>query len=452
MSSSELAGFVAALKYSDLSSEVVEMAKRCVQDLIGVAIAGSKKPASLIWQDLMQNTCNSGEASVWAVGYPRMSRWNAACVNGAMGHVLDMDDLHNASIVHLAAVTVPAAMAVGQYLGRSGADVITSVVVGYEVGARVGEAINPSSYWYWHTTGIAGNLSAAAAAGKLLGLDAAQMNHCLGSAGSQAAGLWEFIADGAMSKTLHAGKACMNGIMAAELAQRGFTGASRILEGEKGLVKAVAPDYKLEALTNNFAQPYKIMENSLKPYACCRHTHSAIFALTELVKEFNIKPGEVARILDKTYSTAIDVTDNPNPRSQYGHKFSLQYCLAAALVYGNMYDEVFSGESITNPLVQELMKKVVVLLDPGLDAEYKADPAKWVHELELETNEGRKYNKRVEYPLGDVLNPLDQEMADNKFRLLTREFLTEEETERLLKQLHHLEKLDDVNRIFPVNQ
>jgi 2-methylcitrate dehydratase PrpD len=448
MLSKELARFTAEIKYEDLPQETIEMAKRCIEDSIGVAIAGSKKPASVIWQDTMSIFSGAPEATVWRPGFPKVNHLYAACINGAMVHVMDMDDLHNTSIVHLAVVTVPAAIAVGQRMRKSGRDIITAVVAGYDVGARIGEAINPSSYWFWHTTGVAGNFSAAATVGKLLNLNPEEINHCFGSAGSQAAGLWEFMYDGAMSKTLHAGKACMNGIIAAELASRGFTGASRILEGEKGFVKALAKEYNLDVLTKDFAKPYKIMTNSFKPYACCRHTHSAIYGIQQLSKEFGLKPEEVKVITDKTYSTAVGLTDNSEPKTIYGHKFSLQYCIAAALVYGNVLDDVFSDEKTRNPLVRETMNKVNVILDPQIDEEYKANPEKWIHHLEIETKEGKIYKKRVEYPLGDYNNPFDWEMTDGKFINVTGEFLTDGERKTLLEKLHNLEDIDDINCLF----
>ncbi len=448
MISKELAQFTAEIKYEDFSTDVVEMAKKCIVDIIGVAIAGSRKPVSMIWLNYIESLSGAPEASLWVPGYPKVNHLYAACVNGALGHVLDFDDLHNASIVHLAVVTVPAAIALGQLLNKSGRDIITAVVAGYDVGARIGEAINPSSYWYWHTTGVAGNFSAAATAGKLLDLDAEKMNHCFGTAGSQAAGLWEFMNDGAMSKTVHTGKACMNGIISAGLALRGFTGATRILEGEKGLIKAVAPQFNMEAVTKNYAKPYKIMENSFKPYACCRHNHSAIYAIQELMKENNIKAEMVDSIIDKTYSTAVGLTDNPNPLTLYGHKFSLQYCIAACLVYGNVLDDVFTEEKINNSLVQETMKKVKMVLDPEIDAEYQANPEKWIHELEVKTSDGKVYRKRIEYPLGDAKNPFDWEMTDTKFRNVTRDFLSKEEIDLLLDRLHNLEKLENINTIF----
>ncbi len=451
MYSRKLAEFTSQLRYEDLPQDVIDTTKKCILDIIGVAIGGSNKPASEIWLDTLNSFGGPEEASLWMPGFPKMSYLYASCANAAFGHVLDMDDLHNSSITHLAVITVPAAIAMGERMGKSGQDIINAVVAGYDVGARIGDAINPSAYWFWHTTGVAGNFSAAATAGKLLNLDAEQMNHCFGTAGSQAAGLWEFMYDGAMSKTVHVGKACMNGIIAAELASRGFTGATRILEGDKGFVKAVAKEYDLDALTRDFGQPYKVMTNSFKPYACCRHTHSANYAIQQLIKEKGLKAENVETILDRTYSTAVDLADNPAPKTLYGHKFSLQYCIAAALVYGDVLDNVFTEEATTNPLVQETMKKVAIKLDKAIDAEYKANPEKWIHELDVKMKDGQNHHIRVEYPIGDFNNPFDWDMADNKFRNVTAGFINKDEQEALLDKIHNLEKIDNINDLFNFN-
>lgn len=449
MYSRQLAKFASQLRYEDFSQENIEACKMIVADIIAVAIGGSEKEASKIWYDSMLSLDDRQEVRLWQKGFPKTSLLNAACINAAYGHVLDFDDLHNSSIVHLAVITVPAGLALAEKLGKSGKDLIRAIIAGYDVGARIGEAINPSSYWFWHTTSVAGNFSAAATAGQLLGLDPDQMLHCFGSAGSQAAGLWEFMYDGAMSKTLHVGKANMNGIIAAQLASRGFTGASRILEGEKGLVKAMGPEYRLEALIEDFGQPFKIMTNSIKAYACCRHTHSANYAIQQLIKEKGLTAENVESIVDRTYSSAIELTDNDDPKTLYGHKFSLQYCIAAALVFGHVYDEAFSDQSTQNQLVRETMKKVKVQMDPVIDQEYKASKLeKWIHELDVKLKDGQEFTWRVEYPLGDFMNPFDWQMMDEKFKKVTTGFLTQEEQDKLLDRIHNLEDIEDLSQLL----
>ena len=450
MYSSQLAKFASDIKYKDLSNDVIDMAKKCIMDYMGVAIAGCDKEPSLIWGKLIDKLHSRNEAAIWRPGYPKTNYLYAACINAAYGHVLDMDDLHNSSIVHPGVITIPTAFAVGQYLKKSGEDIIAAIVAGYDVATRIGEAINPASYWYWHTTGIVGNFSSAATAGNLMNLNEEEMNQCFGSAGSQASGLWEFMNDGAMTKTLHVAKASMNGILAAELASLGFTGALEILEGEKGLIKAIAPEYNLEKLIVDFAKPYKIMENSFKPYACCRHTHSANYAIEEMVSKYGIKAEDVKSIVDRTYQTAIDITDNANPQTVYAHKFSLQYCIAACLVYGNLSENIFTEEKIGNPLVQDTMKKIKVYADKGINEEFIKNPDRWIHDLEIETIDGKIYRERIEYPLGDVNNPFDWNMTENKFRMLLEPYLPKNEIQRLMDQIHKLEEIGDINNLFNV--
>lgn len=448
MYSRQLAKFASDIKYEYLSQDVIDMTKKCIMDFMGVAIAGYNKEPSLIWEKLVEKLHSRDEATIWRPGYPKTNYPYAACINAAYGHVLDMDDLHNASIVHSGVITIPAAFAVGEHLKKSGKDIIAAIVAGYDVATRIGEAINPYSYWYWHTTAIVGNFSSAATAGNLMNLNEEEMNHCFGSAGSQAAGLWEFMNDGAMTKTLHVGKASMNGILAAELASLGFTGASKILEGEKGLIKAIAPEYELDMLTRDFGRPYKIMENSFKPYACCRHTHSANYAIEEMVFKYGIKAENVKSIVDRTYKAALDITDNANPQTVYAHKFSLQYCIAACLVYGNLLEDIFTEEKISNPLVQDTMKKIKVYADEDINNKFIKNLDRWIHDLEVETVDGKIFRERIEYPLGDVNNPFDWKMTENKFRMLLSPHLEETEIEILIKNIHNIENIGDINDFF----
>ncbi len=448
MYSKRLAKFASEIKYKDLNYDTVDITKKCIMDFIGVAIAGCDKQPSLIWGKLNDKITSKYEATILRPGFPKTNYPYAACINAAFGHALDMDDLHNSSIIHPGVVTIPTAFAMGEHQQKGGKDIIAAIVAGYDVAERIGEAINPSSYWYWHTTSIAGNFSSAAAAGNLMNLNEDEMNHCFGSAGSQAAGLWEFANDGAMTKTLHVGKASMNGILSAELASLGFTGASHILEGNKGLIKAVASEYKLDKLTSDYARPYKIMETSFKPYACCRHTHSANYAIEEMVKKHGIKADTVKTIIDRTYKTALNITDNANPQTVYAHKFSLQYCIAACLVYGNLLENIFTEEKIVNPLVQDTMKKIKVYEDKDINDEFIKNPEKWIHDLEIETTDGRVLKERIEYPLGDANNPFDWKMTENKFRMLVSPYLSESEVENFISMIHELEEFKDINDLF----
>ncbi len=443
-----LAAYLKGMNFSAFSQHTIDMAKLCIEDFLGVAVAGSAKKESQIWKAYYAKKATAPEASTFQPGFEKLTCEQAAALNAVFGHVMDMDDVHNASISHLAVISVPTAMALGQKLHRSGAQVIEAVAAGYEAGARIGESINPSSYKYWHTTGVIGAFSSGTAAAKLLGLTEEELVNCLGSAGTQAAGLWEFLAAGSMSKVLHTANANLCGMRSAELAKLGFTGAPTILEGERAFVRALAPEYDLDCLTKGFGQGYRIEENSFKPYACCRHTHSANYCMERILAGRRLNPADIRSITDDTYSTAVQTVNNPYPENPYAAKFSLQFCLAAAIVFQDLSDRVFTAENISHPAIRELMGRIRVRVSPVLDAAFKKDPNQWSHRLTIEMKDGSVITEQVDYPIGDFKNPFSQEMADRKFRLLTEDMLGVSQTDVLLERLHRFEQLPDIHDFF----
>src|SRR5215470_8578177 len=282
-----LAEVLADVRSDGLPADVIDHARRAVTDWLGSALAGSiEKPARLA-QEVAAGFGASSEATMFSAG--RASAPAAAFANGVASHILELDDIHRGSTVHAAAPIVPAALAVAEREHADGHAFLAAVVLGYEAAFRIGEAVNPSHYYFFHPTGTVATFGAAAAAGSLLGLNVNQMVDALGSAGTQAAALWEFNADGAMSKHLHPGKAAMNGILAADLARVGFTGATRILEGQRGFLKAMtggpersAPHYDESRITDGLGTRWKIGENSYKLHACCAHTHTAVDGVLEV--------------------------------------------------------------------------------------------------------------------------------------------------------------------------
>jgi len=280
-----LAECATATRYADLPPDVVGEAQRAVLDWLGSALAGALEPPARIAQQLVASFGAADDATVF--GADRAAAASAALANGVASHILELDDVHKGSTLHAAAPIIPAALAIAEREHASGQAFLLAVVLGYEAALRVGEAVNPTHYRFWHPTGTAATFGAAVATGSLLGLDSMQMLDALGSAGTQAAGLWEFNADGAMSKHLHPGKAAFNGVLAADLARRGFTGATRILEGERGFFRATSTAHDESRITDGLGERWKILENCYKLYSCCGHTHSAIdTALDFQVAEF----------------------------------------------------------------------------------------------------------------------------------------------------------------------
>lgn len=450
MRTKQLSDFLCQLQFDLLPSTSQEKAKQYVEDLLCVAIAGATRTQGQIWRHYYEPFSQDTPVSTaWVPGFVRLSCDNAAALNAACAHVMDMDDVHNRSITHLGAVTIPAALAVGQALHRSGREVIAAIAAGYEIGARVGEAINPGSYHYWHTTGVVGPLCSAVAAGKLMGLDQSQMLHAIGSAGTQSAGLWQFLEDGAMSKTLHTANATLCGLRSAKLAALGFTAAQDILAGDRGLLGAMTPDNHPQALTQDldWAQ-CALLSNSLKPYACCRHTHSANYCAELIQKEFQLDVDRIVRIVDHTYQVAVNTVDNPVPTTAYGYKFSGQYCIAAMLYYGHLQDSVFTPEATANPEVQRLMQKITLVCDPELERGYQKDHNRWGHRLEITMDDGQVISRQVEFPYGDFNNPFSWDSLHEKFRSLTSGILSGEQICKLTERLPHLDQLKDVNQLF----
>ena len=351
--SAALASFAACPP--ELPQTALEDTHRSILDGLGCLLAGSVTPQARMVQQVVRGLGRSDEASVFSLGWA--SAPGAALANGVAAHVLELDDIHKGSTVHAAAPVVSAALAVAEREGASGAAFMRAVALGYEAALRVGEAVNPSHYRHWHPTGTAATFGAAVAAGSLLGLDERQMLDALGSAGTQAAGLWEFNASGAMSKTLHAGKAAMNGVLSADLARLGFTGAPTILEGPRGFFRATAAQSDPSRITEGLGEVWKVSENGYKLYACCGHTHTAIDAALDLRAARGWDAAQVLAnvrtIRLETYGPGWEIVSELNPTTPYQAKFSLAYVVCAALLEGAVGLEQFTPERFSERGVQE---------------------------------------------------------------------------------------------------
>lgn len=435
--SKALAGFIVQTRYPDLPEEVVSFTKLCILDWLGSALAGADKPPIAMIDGLVKEWGGAEQATLVTGG--KSSIAHAALVNGASSHVVELDDIHKSSIIHAATVVIPAAVAVAEALHKSGEDLIAAIAIGYDVCFRIGEAVSPSHYRYWHNTATCGTFGAAAATAKLLELNEEQIVHALGNAGTQAAGLWEFIEDGAMSKQLHTGKAAMNGLLASCLAQRGLTGPSKILEGERGFFSSMSENPDASRITHCLGQVYKIVENSFKIHASCRHTHPAVDLVLQMVHNHGITKERIARLRVGGYQSVLAITDNPNPDTVYAAKFSAQFCVAMALVRGRAGLTDFTEEALWDPEIRAWMGKVELSLDPKVDRAY---PEKWGSTLDIQTTEGKTFRFATEYPKGDPENPVTAEELAMKFHQLAGH-IDETRRKAWISQLLNLEHLSD---------
>ncbi len=381
--------------------EVLESARLFVLDWLASALAGrGTEPGRAILKYTRAQP--SGSALVFGETVGRSAE-AAAFANGALSHIVEMDDVDRVSIVHPGAVVIPAALAAYGRDGRSGKELLSAVVAGFEVAIRFGSAVGAKHYYHFHNTSTCGVFGSAMAAGWLLGLDTEALTWALGNAGTMAFGLWEFNAEGAMSKHLHTGHAAASGLRAAELAAHGFTGARSIVEGERGFFAGLAPEGEPDKVTAGLGEaPLALPGVSLKPYASCRHTHAAIDAAMALREELDGHAVERGTI--SVYQAAADLCDNPSPKTPYEAKFSLQYCVAEALGGRSMgLDDFGATGNVANP--------VAVVVDADLTARF---PSQFPARLSLELSSGDELEREVAFPLGDPENPLSRARVEAK--------------------------------------
>jgi 2-methylcitrate dehydratase PrpD len=443
-----LAGFLARVRFDDLPAAVVADAKLAVLDWFGSALAGALEEPARIAREVVAGLGVADEASVLPA--MRASAAGAALANGVASHILELDDVHKGSTLHGAAPIVPAALAVAERERADGRAFLLAVTLGYEAGLRVGEAVNPSHYRFWHPTGTAATFGAAAAAGSLLRLDVDRMLDALGTAGTQAAGLWEFNADGAMSKHLHPGKAAFNGVLAADLARRGFTGATRILEGERGFFRATSAGHDATRITDGLGERWKVSENCYKLHSCCGHTHTAIDTALALRATLGWTATEAATELAAvhvaTYGPGYEIVREPNPRTPYQAKFSLAYVAAAALLEGRVglaqFDAArFGPAGVVEPALAAVLARTRVAVDPVLTAGY---PRCWPARLRLELTDGRVVEGGADFPRGNPENPVPAAALADKARDLIAPRYGAGFAERVVAAVERLEREPDL--------
>lgn len=441
----KLVEFICQASFENLSPTAVEMTRLAFMDWAGSAAAGSKQSPAQMILGVVDELGGNPEATLLAGG--RSSCLNAALLNGAIAHIVELDDVHRASIIHPAAPIIPAALAAAEKEHAGGRELITAIAVGYEIAIRIAEAVTPSHYHYWHTTGTCGTFGAAAAAAKIFRFGADSVTWALGNAGTQAAGLWEFLADGAMSKHLHPGKAAMNGLLAAMLARRGFTGATRILEGERGFCRATAPEFDLDRITSGLGgSHFKVEEISFKIHSSCRHTHPAVDATLELVRRHSIDPNDVQTVRVRTYKTALDITNNFIPESPYAAKFSLPFCVALAIKEGRCGQGEFTASNLTDPVIRSLMEKTELEVDPELNSRY---PELWPAAVEIKTRQGEVFTASTDSPRGDPENPLTAAELEEKFLSMASGPWGESRALRVLDLCRNLVAVTDLASALP---
>jgi 2-methylcitrate dehydratase PrpD len=444
-----LASFLAALRFGDLPAEVVSRAEELFLDWLASALAGCRARPTLVLERFAERMGPRVGPSEILASRGRSSPLFAALVNAAASHVVEQDDVHNGAVFHPGAVVWPAVLAAAQEFGASGRELLAAGVAGYEAGVRVGACLGRSHYRIFHTTGTAGTLAAAAGVAHILHADAETTLHALGSAGTQAAGLWEFLRDAADSKQLHTAKAAADGLLAAYLARDGFTGATRILEGAQGMGAGMSSDADPARLTDALGLRWSILETSFKYHASCRHTHPAADALLQLMREHHLGADQIARVRAHVHQAAIDVLGPAaEARTIHQSKCSMGFVLALIALRGHADIGDFSSDALSDLAVRRFAARVEMVLDPEMDTAY---PAHWIGLVTAESTDGRTLTSRVDVPRGDPGNGLTRAELEDKLHRLANfgAAVSPAALDRLIARIWSLAEQPNVRDLLP---
>lgn len=408
----------AAVRFSTepLNDSVLDAAVSAVLDWVGCAVGAAESGlARSMMLFLAEEAPEGGHASVLLPGSPSASARTAALINGAISHVLELDDIFAPALYHPGVCVIPAALAGSQIAGASGERFLRAVIAGYEVSNRLGSAINPQHYRFWHTTGTVGALGAAVAASVAIGLDARKTGWAIGNAATMAAGLKQAFASDGMTKPLHAGRAAEAGTTAACLARAGVTSADAMISGPTGLAAAMAGGADTAQVMADLFDDWSILRPTLKRFASCGHTFAAVDVALGLCADHRIDAADVARIDIRTYSEAIAAAGITEPSTPFEARFSIAFCVAAAIVGYDLADPSSFDEAVQDAKTQELGLRVSVSPCEKLDARF---PALRGAAVTLVTRNGRVFKAETPTRKGAPENPLTAEEIRIKAKCL----------------------------------
>jgi 2-methylcitrate dehydratase PrpD len=431
----EIAEYGARDALRELPPGVVHHAKRAVIDWFAALYPGTRISPAVNLVRAHAQELGVGRSSLPGFGttaFPATAAW----INGSASHSVEFDDIFRDAIYHPGCPVIAAALAVAEDRDRSGRELLAAVTIGYEISTRIGAAVQPSHYRYFHTTGTVGAFGAAAAALLAPG-DAEVMRHALATVGTFASGLQQAFRSDSMTKPLHAGHAASAGVNSALAAAHGVTGAADILEGAAGFGAALSHDPKWERATEGLGTHYNITCITQKNHGCCGHAFAAIDAVLALRAQ-GARAADVRAVDVASYQAALDVAGNPEPRSAAEAKFSVPYVVAHALLHGSVRLNAFDDARMAEPTLRELMRKVTLRNDAGLTARF---PVQRAARVAITLNDGTRLEHFAPYRKGDPEAPLDDAEIEAKFGELAAPVIGADRARALLARLWTLDTL-----------
>lgn len=447
-----LATFIVDTKMDKVPLEAVAMAKDAILDCVGVILAGASDETGRIITGLVKDLGGQPVAGVMRGGF-----WTspplAALANGTMAHALDYDDVNHNMAGHPSVPLVPAVFALGEDLKASGERITLAYIIGFEIQAKIGTGVNLNHYQKgWHATATLGTMGAAAASAKLLGLDVGKTRMALGIAASSAAGIRQNF--GTMTKPYHAGQAAKNGVLAAMLASRGFTADANILEAPLGFCSLFTEGgaFNLENIIANLGDPWDVLKPGvvIKQYPSCALTHRALDGMLALVKESRFRPTDVNNIEIKGGSMTPKVLIHSRPTTGLEGKFSMQYCMSAAIIDNRVGLETFTDSMVNRPEAQELLRKVdLVTYSPSEEGNVRLiDGLPDIVSVRLKN--GKELKKEVKYPKGSPQDPLSKEQLMGKFIDCSKLVLPGRKAEEAAELITRIDKLGGISELMKI--
>ena len=432
-----LAQFVVDSRYADIPEKVRHEAKRSVLNWLGCAVGASRHEGIDIALAALSAFSGPAQASVLGRG-ERLDIMHAALLNGISSHMFDFDDTHLKTVIHPSGPVASALLALAEYRSMSGADFLHAFVLGVEVECRIGNAVYPSHYDVgWHITGTAGVFGAAAAVGRVLGLNVQQMTWAFGIAATQSSGLREMF--GTMCKPFHPGRAAQNGMTAAFLASKNFTSSERGIEAPRGFANVLATARNYDEITENLGKTWEVALNTYKPFACGIVIHPIIDGCVQLRNEHKLKAGDIESIALKVHPLVLELTGKKTPQVGLEGKFSVFHSAAVAIIHGEGGEDVYSDACVRDPQVITLRDKVSAAVDKSVheDAAY----------ITIKLKDGRTLEKHVEHAIGSLARPMSDADLEAKFRKFAKGILSAGETDALIKLCWEIEKLKSAGDI-----
>jgi 2-methylcitrate dehydratase PrpD len=401
----QLARYVVQARFEDLPAPVRHEGVRTLLNWVGVAVGGSQHET--VDRALLALAPFSGPAQATILGRAeRMDIFNAAFVNGVSSHIFDFDDTHLKTIIHPAGPVVSAILALSEYRPVSGRDFLNALVLGVEVECRIGNSVYPNHYDVgWHITGTAGVFGAAAAAGRLLGLNEQQMVWALGLAASQPVGLRESF--GSMNKSFNPGRAASNGLFAAILASKGYTSSDGMIEAKRGWANTISTKQDFREITEGLGQRYEAALNTYKPFSCGIVIHPAIDAAIQLRNEHHLRAEQIANVQLRVHPLVIELTGKKTPQIGLEGKFSVYHSVAVALIEGAAGERQYSDRAVRDPQVIAVRDRVATTVDPAIKPEQV--------DMVITLTDGRQLHKFIEHAIGSLEVPMTDAQLEAKF-------------------------------------